>query len=91
MPLSEETLGDPTSWASEFETVVAEKSVIDIKVPLLVVHGTADEVVPVNHANRIADRARKAELKIIEGAEHQLRRDERAVATVLDWLDRAIR
>ena len=91
MPLSEQTLGDPTSWASEFETVVTEKSVIDIKVPLLVVHGTADEVVPVDHANRIADRARKAELKIIEGAEHQLRRDERAVATVLDWLDRTIR
>ena len=91
MPLSEETLADPIAWAGEFDTVVTESSIVDIKVPLLVVHGTADDVVPVDHATRIADRARKAELKIIEGAAHQLRRDENAVEIVLDWLDRTIR
>ena len=91
MPLSEETLNDPTAWAGEFDMVITERSVVDIKVPLLVVHGTADDVVPVNHANRIADRARKAELRLIEGAAHQLRRDENAIAIVLDWLDRTIR
>ena len=91
MPLSEDTLDDPTAWAGEFETVITERSVTDIKVPLLVVHGTADDVVPVNHANRIVDRARKAELKLLEGAAHQLRRDENAIAVVLDWLDRTIR
>lgn len=90
MPLAKETLADPTAWAAEFETVVTESSIVDVKVPTLVVHGTADDVVPVDHATRISDRARKVELKIIEGAEHQLRRDERAIAAVLDWLDRVI-
>ncbi|MDQ4095369.1 MAG: alpha/beta hydrolase [Actinomycetota bacterium] len=88
MPLSEETLADPTAWAAEFETVVTEASIVDVKVPTLVVHGTDDDVVPVDHASRIADRARKAELVILDGGAHQLRRDDRAVKTVLEWLNR---
>lgn len=91
MPLSEDVLADPSAWAGEFETVVTEESVIDVRVPLLIVHGTADDVVPVDHVNRIADRARNAELQIIDGALHQLRRDDRAIDAVLDWLNRTIR
>lgn len=91
MLLSEETLTDPSAWAAEFETVVTESSIIDVKIPTLVVHGTADDVVPVDHATRIADRARRAERKILEGAGHQLRRDDRAITTVIEWLDRVIR
>ena len=90
MPLSEQTLADPTAWAAEFETVVTESSIVDVKVPTLIVHGTADDVVPVDHATRIADRARYGELAILDGAAHQLRRDEAAIAKVLDWLDRVI-
>ena len=90
MPLSEATLADPTAWAAEFETVVTEASIVDVKIPTLIVHGTADDVVPVDHATRISDRARRGELVIIEGAAHQLRRDERAVTTVLEWLDRIV-
>ena len=91
MSLSEETLADPTSWAGEFETVVTEAAIVDIRVPTLVVHGTDDDVVPVDHAQRIAERARNAELRIIEGGAHQLRRDERAVALVFEWLDKTLR
>lgn len=91
MSLSEATLHDPTSWAGEFETVVTEASVVDIRVPMLVVHGTDDEVVPVDHAQRIAERARNAQVRIIEGAAHQLRREERAIELVLEWLDVTIR
>jgi uncharacterized protein len=91
MPLAEDVLADPTTWAGEFDTVVTESAVNDVRVPVLVVHGTADDVVPVDHATRIADRARNAELKIVDGALHQLRRDERALETVFDWLDRTIR
>ena len=90
MPLSEEMLDDPSRWAGEFDAVVTERSVVDVRVPLLVVHGTDDDVVPVDHAARIADRARNADLRIIEGAGHQLRRDERAVETVLEWLGRML-
>ena len=91
MTLAEEVLADPTAWIGEFETVVTENSVVDIRVPLLIVHGTADDVVPVSHASRIADRARNPEVKIIDGALHQLRRDDKAVEIVLDWLERTFR
>ncbi len=90
MTLAEEVLADPTAWAAEFEAVVTESSIVDVRVPTLIVHGSADEVVPVDHAERIAERARNAEVRIIEGAAHQLRRDERAVELVLEWLDRAL-
>lgn len=87
MELSPETLEDPSPWAAEFEGVTTELSVADVRVPLLVVHGTADDVVPVEHAPRISAAATAAQLEIVEGAGHQLRRDERAVSLVLSWLD----
>ena len=87
MTIAEDVLTDPAAWAREFESVVTETSIVDVRVPTLVVHGSADEVVPVDHAARIAERARNAEVRIIEGAAHQLRRDERAIETVLAWLD----
>ena len=87
MELAPETLEDPAQWAAEFENVTTEVSVAEVRVPVLVVHGTADDVVPVDHAARIAAAARGAQLEIIEGAGHQLRRDERAVGLVLRWLD----
>lgn len=87
MELSPETLEDPAPWAAEFEGVTTEISVATVRVPVLVVHGTADDVVPVDHAPRIAAAAPGAQLEILEGAGHQLRRDERAVALVLRWLD----
>ena len=90
MVLSEDVLADPTAWANEFEGVVTESAIVDVRVPTLIVHGSADEVVPVDHAERIAERARNAEVRIIEGAAHQLRRDERAVHLVLEWLGRAL-
>lgn len=87
MQLTPETLEDPTQWAAEFERVTTETSIADVAVPVLIAHGTADDVVPVEHATRIASAAPGARLEILEGAGHQLRRDERAVELVLGWLD----
>lgn len=81
---------DPTGWAAEFDRVTTVESLPKIGVPILIVHGTADIVVPVSHASMLAAAAPEAELRIIEGALHQLRRDERAVQIVLDWLDRVL-
>lgn len=88
MPLSPEVLEDPSEWAAEFETVSTEKAVIGLGLPILVLHGTADDVVPFHHAERIAERAPQAELKLIEGAGHQLRRDPEAQRVLLDWIRR---
>ena len=90
MVLAPETLADPTAWAAEFDTVTAERSIGDLTVPTLIVHGTADDVVPVDHARRLAAAAPNAELVVIEGAGHTLRRDERAVGTTLGWLEKML-
>ncbi|MEO8323902.1 MAG: alpha/beta hydrolase [Actinomycetota bacterium] len=90
MELAPDVLVDPTGWASEFHSVTAEKAIVNVKVPVLVVHGDADDVVPVDHARRIAERSRSAELRIIEGAPHQLRRVEEAVEVAAEWLGRML-
>ncbi len=56
--------------------------------PLLVLHGSDDEVVPAFDARMVADAHGEAELRIISGAGHQMRHDPRAVAVLLGWLDR---
>ena len=90
MALAEDVLADPGEWAGEFETVVAEKAMVSVQVPVMIMHGSADDVVPVDHAYRLADRARWGELFVLEGAVHQLRRDPGVVELVLDWLSRRI-
>ena len=56
--------------------------------PLLVLHGSEDELVPHFDARLLADAHRRAELRIIGGAGHLLRHDPRAVAVLLGWLGR---
>lgn len=57
--------------------------------PLLIVHGSDDELVPVVDARALADAAEGgAELRILSGAGHRLRHDPRAVAVLLGWIER---
>ena len=56
--------------------------------PLLVVHGSDDDLVPVFDARVLVDAHGSAELRIMNGAGHRLRHDPRAVAVLLGWLDR---
>lgn len=56
--------------------------------PLLVMHGSDDEVVPVFDARVIADAHGSAELRILEGGRHQLSYDPRSIAVLYGWLDR---
>lgn len=91
MALAEEVVADPTAWHAEFEKVTAERSIVKVKIPTLIVHGTADDVVPVDHARRLADRAPRAEVRIIEGGGHQLRREEPVLELVFDWLARVLK
>ncbi len=62
------------------------------KVPprrLLVGHGTDDLEVPASDARDLLSAADgRGELRLIQGAGHQLRADPRMVATLLGWLDR---
>jgi fermentation-respiration switch protein FrsA (DUF1100 family) len=91
MPLSKNTLADPVSWASEFGRVTPETSIGRLHVPLLIVHGTADDVVPVGHAYRLSHAAPDAELVVLSGAPHHLRRHPGVFEVVLGWIERSFR
>jgi alpha-beta hydrolase superfamily lysophospholipase len=90
MALAPDVLDDPTAWAAEFETITTEDAIADVRIPTLIIHGTADDVVPVDHAHRIAERASKADVVILEGAPHILRHEPRAKKVLNEWLDRTL-
>jgi len=75
-------------WQRGFETITPIKWIDKISPrPLLMVHGDADEVIPLEHAHRLYQKAGKPkELKIIPDAIHRLRLEEAAMDFVLDWL-----
>jgi len=79
-------------WLRGFKTISSLHWIDKISPrPLLLVHGDADEVVPVEQAYKLYQKAKEPkELAIIPGARHKLRLEEKAMATVLDWL-RAMR
>jgi dipeptidyl aminopeptidase/acylaminoacyl peptidase len=75
-------------WERGFETISPINWIDRISPrPLLLVHGDADEVVPLEHAYRLYERAREPkELKIIRGGRHKVRLEKAAVDFILDWL-----
>lgn len=76
-------------WARELKSIRAVACVSRMAPrPLLVLHGSEDEAVPVFDARVLADAHGSADLRIIEGGAHELRHDPRAVAILLGWLDR---
>jgi len=59
--------------------------------PLLLLHGSDDDVVPLMDARTLADAADgQVELRVISGAGHGLRHDPRAVAVLMGWLERQV-
>jgi len=56
--------------------------------PLLIVHGSDDETVPLDAARLLVDAAGEgAELRVVTSAGHRLRHDPRVVAILLGWLE----
>lgn len=77
------------TWAAQFRRIrPASDAAALAPRPLLVVHGSEDEVVPQFDARVMCDAHGSAELRVIPGAGHALRHDPRAVAVLLGWLDR---
>jgi uncharacterized protein len=57
--------------------------------PWLLMHGTADDVVPLEHARLLADAALDCvEVRFVANGAHRLRHDPRAIAGLMGWLDR---
>src|SRR5690606_2511966 len=77
------------AWAQELKDIRAVACVAEYAPrPLLVMHGSDDEVVPSFDARILADAHGSAELRCIHGAGHALRHDPRTIAVLLGWLDR---
>ena len=75
-------------WERGFEVISPIKWIDKIPPrPLLLVHGDADELIPLEHAHRLYQKAKEPkELKIIPGAKHKMRLEKAAMDFVLDWL-----
>ena len=81
--------GTYAQWARELPQTRAIACVEQLAPrPLLLLHGSDDEAVPVFDARVLADAHGDADLRIVEGGRHALRHDPRAVAILLGWLDR---
>lgn len=77
------------AWSKEFRAIRAVACVQDYAPrPLLVAHGSDDDVVPPFDARVLVDAHGSGELRFVTGAGHRLRHDPRAVAVLLGWLDR---
>jgi putative redox protein len=86
---SEHAPADTGAWSREMAAVDAVASARRFAPrPLLVIHGTEDDVVPVDDAVRLAEAHGGAELRVISNGGRRLRHDPRAVALLLGWLDR---
>ncbi len=75
-------------WLNGFSLVSPIKYIAQIAPrPVLLVHGSRDELVNVSHAYKLYARAGEPkQLIIIDGAEHRLRQNDRAMAIIIDWL-----
>lgn len=82
--------GDPKVWMQEFKTLNPLDVNARLKsIPVLLIHGSDDEVVPVSAAHELQNAlGENCEKRIIDNAGHRLRYDPRAVATLFGWFDR---
>jgi putative redox protein len=81
---------DVESWARQLKEIQPLSAVHELAPrPLLVMHGSADQTVPVSDARALADAASGvADLRVITGAGHRLRHDPRVVAVLIGWMER---
>lgn len=76
-------------WIAEFGTIRAVEAAARLNDrELLVLHGSEDETVPLFDARAVADSHGAADLRVVQGAGHQLRHDPRAMAVLFGWLER---
>jgi dipeptidyl aminopeptidase/acylaminoacyl peptidase len=75
-------------WLEGFNTVSPLRWIGRISPrPLLLIHGDKDDLVPVEHAHRLYEKAGEPkELVMLPGAGHRLRLEENAITAALDWL-----
>lgn len=81
---------DPVAWTRAIATLDPLEAAARIAPrPWLIVHGSDDDVVPVESAHTLADTGGDhCEVRIVQHGAHRLRHDPRAIALLLGWLAR---
>jgi len=80
---------DPVAFSREIAEVDAVAAAAKLAPrPLFVLHGSDDDVAPLDDARLLADAHGAAELRVVQTAGRRVRHDPRAVASLLGWLDR---
>ena len=75
-----------SNFINEFKEIEPKKWIKYVKCPILVVHGTLDEVVPFDHGKMIFNDANEPKsFIIVKNGSHFLRRDERVIKVIADW------
>jgi putative redox protein len=83
---------DPSRWIR----AIANLDVLDAAGhiaprPWLLVHGSADDVVPIDDARLLQEAGGDCvEMRVVPNGPHRLRHDPRAIAALLGWLDRQV-
>ncbi len=82
---------DTAAWTREIANVDAVAAARRLAPrSLLVLHGSDDDVVPLEDAEAIVAAHGHAELRVVQTAGRRLRHDPRAVASLMGWLDRQL-
>jgi putative redox protein len=80
---------DPAAWSKEIAAIDAVAAAGKLAPrPLLVLHGSDDDVAPIDDARILAEAHGAAELRVVLTAGRRIRHDPRAIASLLGWLDR---
>ena len=80
---------DASAWAREIANVNAVGAARRLAPrPLLVLHGSDDDVAPLDDARILAEAHGSAELRVVLTAGRRIRHDPRAIASLFGWLDR---
>lgn len=83
--------GAPFAYVAAIERLLArldlERAAADVAIPVLLVYGAADRLVPIAQGRRLAERIPRAELLEIPGATHWgTAIADRAITTIADWI-----
>ncbi len=65
----------------------------NIHMPLLIIHGTLDDLVPVSHGKRLfsqAQNSKRKELKLMIGEKHNLSWDDHYINVIRDYIDKDV-